>query len=71
MALQYIDNSLSDEAWKDNNPVISKETKFYTDDEKQISYIEYKISCDSTPDCGFIMMNVDGNDVAVPIASPT
>jgi Peptidase_C39 like family len=71
MALQYIENSISDEAWKGNNPVISTSSKFYTDDSKKISYIEYKISCDSTPDCGFIMMNVDGSDVTVPIASPT
>lgn len=32
---------------------------------------EYKVSCDSTPDCGFILVNVDKNDVVVPIASPT
>ena len=71
MAHQYIENSLSDEAWAWNNPVISAQSKFYTDDTKKVSYIEYKVSCDSTPDCGFIMMNVDGNDVSVPIASPT
>ena len=71
MAHQYIENSLEDEAWKGNNPVISAQNKFYTDDAKKVSYIEYKVSCDSTPDCGFIMMNVDGNDVTVPIASPT
>ncbi len=51
--------------------MVSAQSKFYTDDSKKISYIEYKVSCDSTPDCGFIMMNVDGNDVSVPIASPT
>ncbi|MCH8519057.1 C10 family peptidase [Candidatus Gracilibacteria bacterium] len=71
MALQYIENSLGDEAWKDNNPIISGQKRFYTDDSRKVSYIEYKVSCDSTPDCGFIMMNVDGNDVSVPIASPS
>jgi hypothetical protein len=71
MAHQYIENSLTDEAWKGNNPVISAQSKFYTDDAKEVSYIEYKVSCDSTPDYGFIMMNVDGNDVSIPIASPT
>ncbi len=71
LAHQYIENSLSDEAWAGNNPVISAQSKFYTDDAKKVSYIEYKVTCDSSPDCGFIMMNVDGNDVSVPIASPT
>ena len=71
LAEQYIENSLSDEAWKDNNPHISAQTPFHVDDSKVVSYIEYKVSCDSTPDCGFILVNVDKNDVAVPIASPT
>lgn len=42
---------------------------FYTDDESTPSYIEYKISCKNVIDCGFIMINVDGDDVAVPISS--
>lgn len=38
MALQYIENSLEDEAWKDNNPHITNQKKFYTDSDKEVSY---------------------------------
>lgn len=70
LALQYIENSLEDESWKNNNPKISWEWKyFYTDDEKKPSYVEFKISCDKNPDCWFILVNTDWNDVAVPISS--
>lgn len=72
LAVQYIENSLEDDSWKNNNPRISWEWKyFYTDDEKNPSYIEFKISCDKTPDCWFIFVNTDWDDVAVPIASTT
>ncbi|MDP2091284.1 MAG: C39 family peptidase [Candidatus Gracilibacteria bacterium] len=70
LAVQYIENSLNDDNWKDNNPRISGKGKyFYTDDENKPSYIEFKISCDKTPDCGFILVNADGDDVAIPISS--
>lgn len=72
LALQYIKNSIEDESWKDNNPHINWEWKyFYTDDEKNPSYIEFKVSCDNTIDCWFILVNSDWDDVAVPIASTT
>jgi len=70
LAKQYIENSLSDESWKDNNPYINWEWKyFYTDDEKKPSYIEFKVSCKEEINCWFILVNSDWNDVAVPIAS--
>lgn len=70
LAMQYIENSLQDDNWKNNNPKISWEWKnFYTDDEKNPSYIEFKISCDKIPNCWFILVNVDWDDVAVPISS--
>ncbi|MDD3793805.1 MAG: C10 family peptidase [Candidatus Gracilibacteria bacterium] len=70
LAKQYIENSLNDDNWKGKNPYISGEgKKFYTDDEKNPSYIEFKISCDNEINCGFILVNSDGNDVVVPIAS--
>lgn len=70
LALQYIENSMEDDSWKNNNPKISWEWKyFYTDDEKKPSYVEFKIGCDKNPDCWFILVNTDWNDVAVPISS--
>lgn len=70
LAKQYIENSLNDDNWINKNPYISWEwKKFYTDDEKNPSYIEFKISCDNQKDCWFILVNSDWNDVAVPIAS--
>lgn len=72
LALQFVENSLEDESWKGNNPRFFSEWKyFYTDDENNPSYIEFKIACDTTPDCWFILVNVDGDDVAVPISSTT
>jgi len=70
LAKQYIENSLNDDNWKGKNPYISWEWKnFYTDDEKNPSYIEFKVSCDNQKDCWFILVNSDWNDVVVPIAS--
>lgn len=70
LAEKYIKNSLDDELWKNNNPQITKETFFYTDNEKKASYIEFKVSCNNKKDCGFIIVNIDWDDVAIPIASP-
>jgi hypothetical protein len=42
LAEQYIENSLEDEFWKDNNPVVSDWVYFYTDDEDKPSYIEFQ-----------------------------
>jgi hypothetical protein len=52
LANQYIENSLEDEFWKDNNPRIEEEGKyFYTDDENNPSYIEFQVTCDNTEYC--------------------
>lgn len=48
---------------------MSGKKQFFTSDEDKASYIEYKISCDDTKDCGFVMVNVDMSDVLVPISS--
>ena len=70
LAKQYIENSLEDENWEEKNPYINWEWKyFYTDDEKNPSYIEFKISCNDNLNCWFILVNSDWNDVAIPIAS--
>ncbi|NDK07693.1 hypothetical protein EOM39_00430 [Candidatus Gracilibacteria bacterium] len=70
LALQYIKNSIDDENWKNNNPKIEGEGKyFYNDNENNPGYIEFKVSCDNNTDCGFVLVNIDGDDVAVPISS--
>ncbi len=70
LANQYIKNSSYDENWKDSNPRIeNKWVEYHTDDENKVSYIEFKVVCDKEPNCWFIMVNFDWDDVAVPIAS--
>lgn len=69
IANEYIENSSFDENWKNNNPkIIEKWRNFYTDSEN-VSYIEFKVSCDTVPDCWFIMINYDWDDVSIPISS--
>lgn len=69
LAKEYIANSSFDENWKDQNPHISWEWKFFYTDTISPSYIEFKVSCDNNDDCWFIMVNFDWDDVSVPIAS--
>ncbi len=70
IANEYITNSSFDENWKDHNPtIIEKWKEFHTDDDSKISYIEFKVSCDNNPDCWFVMVNFDWDDVTIPIAS--
>lgn len=57
--------------WKWKKPKIVKETPFYTYDDKNISYIEYKVSCRDDKDCGYVLVNIDKSDVKVPISSTT
>lgn len=69
IANQYILNSLHDENWKDNNPrIVGDGTNYYADKDTP-SYIEYKVSCKKSSDCWFIMVNVDWDDVSIPLAS--
>lgn len=69
IANEYITNSSFDENWQDKNPTLAWEGKFFYTESENPSYIEFKVSCDKNPDCGFIMVNFDGDDVAIPIAS--
>lgn len=57
--------------WKWKKPTIVKETPFYTYDDKNVSYMEYKVSCNDDVDCGFIMVNTDKSDVSIPMSSTT
>lgn len=69
IANEYIANSRFDENWKDKHPTLVWEGKYFYTDSKNPSYIEFKVTCDTNPDCGFIMVNFDGDDVAIPIAA--
>ncbi|MDP2104282.1 MAG: hypothetical protein Q8K26_05160, partial [Candidatus Gracilibacteria bacterium] len=69
IANQYILNSLHDENWKDNDPKIADDGISYYTDKDTPSYVEYKVSCKKDSDCGFIMVNIDGDDVSIPLAS--
>ena len=69
LANDYILNSSFDENWKWTNPHIDWEWKYFYTDSENPSYVEFKVSCDKTKDCWFIMVNFDWDDVSVPIAS--
>ena len=68
-AENFIQSESENLAWKWFSPIITKETLFYSSDDTNPSYIEYKISCSDTKDCGWIMLNIDNTDAPVPIAS--
>lgn len=70
-AYQYLKNSSEEPLWKNKFPYISGEKFFYTANDEIPSYIEFKVSTSGSPDSGFIIVNLDGNDVEVPIASPS
>lgn len=67
-ATEYIASSLSDENWSGSHPYISG-SRSYSTDADDTAYIEYKVSCDEKPSCGWIIVNVDGDDVTIPVAS--
>ena len=63
IAQGYIDNSLIDENWRASHPYIAAEHAYYTDKDTP-SYEEYKVSCDSNPNCGWIVVNTDGGTLS-------
>lgn len=69
LANEYIRNSSVDENWKDKNPHLNWEWKYFYTDSDSPSYVEFKVSCDNNPSCWFIMVNFDWDDVSIPIAS--
>lgn len=69
LASDYIINSSFDENWKNNNPQINWDAKYFYTDSENPSYIEFKVSCDNNKDCWFVLVNFDWDDVSVPIAS--
>jgi hypothetical protein len=68
IAQQYIDSSLVDENWHSSHPYIAADYTYVTDSDAP-AYKEYKVSCDDKPNCGWIVVNVDGDDVSIPVAS--
>lgn len=55
--------------WYKENPKITKETYFYSDDEKNPSYIEYKVSCNYDKNCWYVIVNLDNSDAKIPMSS--
>jgi len=70
LAQKYIAINKNDDLWFENNPRFWEITPLYMEKETP-SYIEYAITCDRHPQCWFIIVNVDGDDVDIPIASPS
>ncbi len=55
--------------WKNKNPKIVWQTPFYDSDDDKPSYIEYKVSCDTKKDCWYVLVNIDGSDVDIPMSA--
>jgi len=68
-AEKYIENSLENPDWNKNNPRIESVGIPYYVESDQPSYIEFQVVCDNNPFCGTIIVNMDGHDVKVPIAT--
>ena len=69
IAQAYIDSSsFVDESWSKSHPYIAAEHTYFTDRD-MVSYKEYKVSCNANPNCGWVIVNLDGDDVSIPIAS--
>jgi len=68
IAQKYIDENRDGFFWKDNTPTLWEWTPFFMEKETP-SYIEYQVHCSSTPNCWFIIVNVDGDDVEIPALS--
>ena len=68
IAQAYLDAGSIDEIWHALHPYLAADAT-YLSDKATPAYKEYKVSCDNQPNCGWIIVNVDGDDVSVPIAS--
>jgi len=70
IAQEFITANLWNEFWKDEIPTLWEWTPMYM--EKNVpSYVEYIVTCERNPQCWFIIVNVDGDDVSIPVASPS
>jgi len=68
IAQEYINSNLWNEFWKDEIPTLWERTPMYMEKDEP-SYIEYELLCKKENGCGFIVINVDGDDVKMPLAS--
>jgi Peptidase_C39 like family len=66
IAQGYLEAAVGDDNWKETKPYISGEYSYYTDKDT-VSYKEYKVSCDKNNHCGWIIVNLDGDDVSIPV----
>jgi len=70
IAEQYLESNKNDDFWENNSPRIWEWTPLYM--EKSVpSYFEYQVICERNVDCGYIIVNVDWDDVDIPITSPS
>jgi len=69
-AYTYLNMNKDDEWWHNKHPKLWDQTFFFTDEDTP-AYIEWTIICANNNPCGFIMVNIDGTDVPVPVASTT
>jgi len=68
IAEQYLESNKNDDFWENNSPRLWEWTPLYM--EKDVpSYIEYEVICEKNTDCWYIIVNVDWDDVDIPIAS--
>jgi len=68
IAQEFITANLWNEFWKDEVPTLWEWTPMYM--EKNVpSYIEYAVICNTDKECGFILINLDWDDVKVPTLS--
>jgi len=70
MAQRYLEMNKYDDLWENNSPRLWEATPLFM--EKEIpSYVEYSVSCERNSQCWFIVVNIDGDDVDIPVASPS
>jgi len=70
IAQRYLEKNKDDDLWENNSPRLWEATPLFM--EKEIpSYVEYSVSCERNSQCWFIVVNIDGDDVDIPVASPS
>jgi len=70
IAQQYLESHKNDDFWENNSPKLWEWTPLYME-KTTPSYFEYQVICERNIDCGFIIVNIDWDDVDIPIASPS
>jgi len=68
IAQEFIAKNIDNEYWRREVPVLWEWILMYTE-KIAPSYIEYSVLCDAEKECWFILINLDGDDVKVPVFS--